>query len=147
MNLVGRKIRGFKFESKDSIRFTDSMEEYIGITGKIISENEFYVTVKFDEVKFAYPIQEALDYILKEEPKELVNHPEHYGGADNPYEAIKVIEAWRLNFNLGSVLKYIARCGKKDEELQELKKARWFIEREIKRMEREAKKDYPIFED
>ena len=32
---------------------------------------------------------------------EEVNHPDHYGGADNPYEAIKVIEAWKLNFNLG----------------------------------------------
>lgn len=77
---------------------------------------------------------------MEVENKELVNHPEHYGGADNPYEAIKVIEAWKLNFNLGSVVKYIARCGKKDEELQELRKARWFIEREINRLEHEKKK-------
>ena len=30
-----------------------------------------------------------------------VDHPKHYGGEDNPYEAIKVIESWDLNFNLG----------------------------------------------
>jgi len=36
-----------------------------------------------------------------------INHPQHYGGKDNPYEAIKVIEAWGLNYNLGNALKYI----------------------------------------
>jgi hypothetical protein len=60
-----------------------------------------------------------------------VNHPKHYGGKDNPYEAIKVIEAWNANFNLGNVLKYISRCGKKDREIQELEKAAWYLNREI----------------
>lgn len=63
--------------------------------------------------------------------KEAVDHPEHYGGKDDPYEAIKVIEAWNLGFNLGNAVKYIARCGKKDADLQELKKAQWYINREI----------------
>jgi hypothetical protein len=44
---------------------------------------------------------------------EAVNHPAHYGGADNPYEAIKVIEAWSLGFCLGNTVKYISRAGKK----------------------------------
>ena len=35
---------------------------------------------------------------------DLVNHPNHYGGKDNPYEAIKVIENWKLNFNLGNAV-------------------------------------------
>lgn len=53
--------------------------------------------------------------------KELVNNPQHYSfGKDNVYEAIKVIEAWDLDFHLGNTVKYIARCGKKDEVLQEL---------------------------
>jgi hypothetical protein len=55
---------------------------------------------------------------------EAVNHPAHYGGADNPYEAIKVIEAWGLGFCLGNTVKYISRAGKKDALLQDLKKAR-----------------------
>lgn len=42
-----------------------------------------------------------------------IEHPRHYGGADNPCEAIKVIEAHDLNFNLGNALKYILRAGKK----------------------------------
>jgi len=65
---------------------------------------------------------------------ERVEHPEHYGGKDNPFEAIKVIEAWDLNFNLGNVVKYICRSDKKNHQttLQDLKKAAWYLEREIK---------------
>tara|TARA_R110000803_G_scaffold109199_1_gene177583 strand:- start:19270 stop:19536 length:267 start_codon:yes stop_codon:yes gene_type:complete len=61
-----------------------------------------------------------------------VNHPEHYGGEVNPYEAIKVIEAWELGFCLGNTIKYISRAGKKDNIVQELEKALWYLEREIK---------------
>src|SRR6478752_7290682 len=60
-----------------------------------------------------------------------VDHPTHYGGKDNPYEAIKVIEGWHLNFNLGNTLKYIARAGHKGNRLEDLKKAAWYLNREI----------------
>ena len=60
-----------------------------------------------------------------------VNHPAHYGGADNPYEAIKVIEAWGLGFCLGNTVKYISRAGKKGDALEDLRKARWYLDREI----------------
>jgi hypothetical protein len=65
--------------------------------------------------------------------KEKVNHPEHYGGKENQYEAIKVIEAWGLGFCLGNVVKYVSRAGKKDKnrELEDLEKARWYLDREI----------------
>lgn len=64
---------------------------------------------------------------------EAVNHPEHYGGKENTYEAIKVIEAWCLGFNLGNTVKYISRAGKKDKTkvIEDLKKALWYLEREI----------------
>lgn len=45
--------------------------------------------------------------------EERIDHPAHYGGADDPYEAIKVIEAWRLGFCLGNCLKYVRRAGHK----------------------------------
>ena len=64
-----------------------------------------------------------------------VNHPPHYGGADNHYEAIKVIEAWGLGFCLGNVVKYISRAGRKGAAVEDLKKARWYLDREIARME------------
>lgn len=64
---------------------------------------------------------------------EYVNNPKHYGGADNTYEAIKVIEAWELGFNLGNAVKYIARAGKKDaaKGIEDLQKAEWYIRRQI----------------
>lgn len=68
---------------------------------------------------------------MEETKKEMVNNPSHYGGKDNPYEAIKVIEAWKLGFNLGNTVKYISRAGKKDALVQELEKARWYLDREI----------------
>ena len=67
---------------------------------------------------------------------ERVNHPAHYGGADNPYEAIKVIEAWHLGFNLGNTVKYIARAEAKGAPIEDLKKARWYIDREIANREK-----------
>lgn len=67
---------------------------------------------------------------------EAVNHPSHYGGADNPYEAIKVIEAWQLGFCLGNTVKYISRAGKKNDALDDLKKAAWYLQREIEKLEK-----------
>lgn len=66
-----------------------------------------------------------------------VNHPQHYGG-DTTYEAIKVIEAWALGFSLGNAVKYIARAGKKNpaKELEDLKKAEWYLGRRINQLEK-----------
>lgn len=67
---------------------------------------------------------------------EAVDHPAHYGGADDPYEAVKVIEAWDLNFNLGNCVKYINRRMRKPktDALEDLKKAAWYLNREIENM-------------
>jgi len=68
----------------------------------------------------------------------MVNNPLHYGGADNPYEAIKVIEAWDLDFHLGNTVKYISRAGKKnpEKELEDLKKAAWYLQRRIDNLQK-----------
>ena len=64
---------------------------------------------------------------------EHVNHPQHYGGLENTYEVIKVIEALEMDFHLGNTFKYIARAGKKgsDKEIQDLEKALWYLQRKI----------------
>jgi Autotransporter beta-domain/Protein of unknwon function (DUF3310) len=69
-----------------------------------------------------------------------INHPKHYGGEDDPYEAIKVVEAWQLSFHLGNVVKYISRAGKKGDVLEDLKKAHWYLDREI--TNREVKRQH-----
>jgi len=72
--------------------------------------------------------------------KEMINGPEHYGGIENPYEVIKVCEAWDLDKDayLFNVVKYIARAGKKnkDKEVEDLKKALWYLNRKIKNLEK-----------
>lgn len=69
---------------------------------------------------------------------EQVNHPSHYGGESNPYEVIKVIDAWELGFSLGNTVKYISRAGKKekDKELQDLKKGLWYLQHHIETLEK-----------
>lgn len=67
--------------------------------------------------------------------REMVVHPAHYGGGENLYEVIRVIEAWELGFHLGNAVKYIARAGKKNDAVEDLRKAAWYISREADRME------------
>lgn len=75
----------------------------------------------------------------KETPKDaltsVVEHPDYYGGKDNPYEAIKVIDAWGLGFCLGNAVKYISRAGKKlgNNKLIDLRKAVWYLQHEIEK--------------
>lgn len=67
---------------------------------------------------------------------EQVNNPEHYGGKENVYEAIKIIENCKLDFCLGNSVKYILRAGKKDKskEVEDLEKAKWYFERKIQNL-------------
>ena len=62
-------------------------------------------------------------------PKDIINKPEHYihGGI----ETWDVIEAWKLNYNLGNVVKYISRADHKGKRLEDLQKARAYLDREI----------------
>lgn len=64
--------------------------------------------------------------------QELVNHPSHYQG--NGLEAIDVIEAFSLGFNIGNVIKYLLRAGRKESYVRDLEKAKWYLEREISRV-------------
>lgn len=69
---------------------------------------------------------------------ERIVHPGHYGG-DVVYETIKVIEAWQLCFHLGNTVKYISRAGKKpgSDELEDLRKAKFYLDRKIRQLEGE----------
>jgi hypothetical protein len=60
-----------------------------------------------------------------------VNHPTHYN--IGKIEVIEAIEDWKLNFNLGNAVKYIARADHKNKPIEDLEKAKWYIEREIER--------------
>lgn len=64
-------------------------------------------------------------------------HTSEYYGKDNPFEPIKVIDHYELNFSLGNVIKYVLRAGKKDGEskLKDLTKAKDYLEHEIEKLE------------
>ncbi len=73
----------------------------------------------------------------KEEPKDKINHPPHY--TQGKFETVQVIEDWELGYHLGNALKYISRYKHKHKtktkQLEDLRKAIWFIERKIKSIE------------
>lgn len=79
-------------------------------------------------------------YIANANSKEWVQHPQHYGGVDNPYEVIKVCEVWELDKDayLFNVVKYVARAGKKNKEteLEDLKKALFYLQRRIESIQK-----------
>lgn len=86
----------------------------------------------------------SIDEVFEGAKKEIeqiddpVSHPSHY--TDGNIEVIDYIEDKKLNFNLGNVIKYISRAGKKDtsKTLQDLKKAQWYLNREISNLEKNA---------
>ena len=75
-------------------------------------------------------IKLALEGIAR---REAVNHPPHYNQGN--IEVIDAIEDWGLDFNSGNVVKYVARHQHKAEPLEDLKKARWYLDRIIKGIE------------
>jgi hypothetical protein len=85
---------------------------------------------------------EIVETAMEQVMSDMVNHPKHYGGADDMYEAIKVIDAWKLNFNLGSAVKYICRAGKKDsaKHIEDLEKAAFYLKHEIDLLKMKARK-------
>jgi hypothetical protein len=76
-------------------------------------------------------LDKALEQLTK--PADPINSPSHYvlGGI----EVIDAIEAWGLGFRLANVVKYVARAAHKGKQLEDLKKARWYLDREISKLE------------
>ena len=67
--------------------------------------------------------------------EETIDHPQHY--TKGKIEVIDFIEDKKLNFHLGNVIKYITRADHKGKKLEDLKKARWYLDREISKLEKE----------
>lgn len=67
---------------------------------------------------------------------DMVNHPPHYRDNGSGVKCITVVE--HMTFNLGNAVKYIWRHNEKGNPLQDLRKAQWYLAREISRLERES---------
>ena len=126
------------------LNFTNDFERIKkGSIGKIVAKytKYNYYLVKFEDYDKSLYLHENDFKVLSNvsiQKTESVNNPSHYGGKDNPYEAIKVIQNWNLSFELGNVVKYISRAGKKDanKHIEDLKKAAQYLNFEIEKLEK-----------
>lgn len=121
-NKIGKStITIRKYESGDILPSLKSVYEIAKVLeisdSDIIGEVEVYTGCDID----------------RQYEKEMVNHPSHY---NQGIEAIDYIESHKLSFCLGNVVKYITRAKHKGTELQDLKKASWYLQREIDRLEK-----------
>lgn len=65
---------------------------------------------------------------------DVVNHPQHYTSHPSGVECISVTE--HFNFNIGNAMKYLWRAGLKGRQVEDLEKARWYVERELSRLKK-----------
>ena len=110
---------------------------YTGTMGKKIKigDNETpYFTTFFDAWRSAYQMMQPTPNHTEQQP-DMVNHPPHY--TVNGIEVIDVIENYKLNYRLGNVVKYVLRADLKGNRLQDLKKALWYLQREIEQSEKQ----------
>ena len=106
-----------------------------------ISKKQITMPAKPKISKEEYSFSGTPEYAIPiRKETEMVNGPQHYGGVDNPYEVIKVCEAWGLDKDayLFNVVKYVARAGKKDpqKELEDLKKAVFYLQRKVENLQK-----------
>ena len=114
-------------EPKKKVSPNDNQSEKVNEVAPVISKMETTESyIKADSVKDLY------DVTTDKKPNRIINaidHPSHYNRGK--IEVIDFIEDQGLSFHLGNVVKYIARAGSKGDKLEDLKKARWYLDRYI----------------
>jgi len=145
-NLIGRKVRGFNVKDNDHFPYSIKMDKHIGETGVI----EYYsaafdaLSVRFNAVDVCnYPASEIEKHLLPIDEKtsnELngtTEKPVYYTN-EQGIDVFSVADVFKITEpRLFSALKYILRCGKKDDAVQELKKAKHCLELLIDKLEKE----------
>jgi hypothetical protein len=92
-----------------------------------LDPNTMKLAADISDLKYSDPVKK---------PYDIINSPKHYNFSD--VEPIKAIESWNLGFHLGNAIKYIARAKHKGNELEDLKKAQYYLDRYIKCLERDS---------
>ena len=124
-----------KYNVGDEIRFNGAMYRITNVV-----DDNYVVRDEINRLSFNFPCSEVDIYAMRptEKPKDsAVDHPSYYQGK---IEVIDFIEVKGLGFNLGNCVKYISRCylKHKDNPVEDLKKARWYLDREIARIEKKG---------
>lgn len=139
-NLIGKKVRGFKFDGiHNGVFYTEEMEKYIGEIGTIKNSNKEVVRVQFKSDWFIYPASLIEQHLVEEDPEQdNVNSPSHYtkGGIEciDSIEASITDEAF-LGYLKGNVQKYVFRYESKSNPAEDLKKAQWYLNKLISKLE------------
>lgn len=102
------------------------------IANQICQDRPFF-EMDYDEINYLFEIA-GLSTVADDTDEDPVNNPAHYN--DCAIKPIDYIEDHNLGFHLGNAVKYISRAGKKSKitEIQDLKKAIWYIERRIQQL-------------
>ena len=120
--------------------YKGSLEDLINLLlqGTTIELQNGHDPVTLKDFKVSLPPISFTDEMFARKP-EAVDHPSHYGGADDPFEHIKVCEAKGWGYHIGNCTKYLWRLGlKTPDALEDAKKARWYLDRYIQNLERET---------
>lgn len=128
------------FSKGDKVKYVGDDTRFEGIVGVVSSVEDFdddsqVVRVDSEQAYHGFILVGGSELEISEEP-DPVNHPAHYTWLPGGVEVIDITE--QFNFRLGNALKYILRSDQKGKRLEDLKKARWYLDREIAKTEEEA---------
>jgi hypothetical protein len=136
----GLNVEAIKFEyglyfRKDGLCITQLFSNY-GNPNDLpeITYSDFIASLESDKEDWIIPPSALPIQTSVEQAPDMVNHPPHY--TVNGIEVIDVIENYKLNYRLGNVVKYVLRADLKGNRLQDLKKALWYLQREIDKTEK-----------
>lgn len=122
----------------DVVQYDWDSQKYVFVPGALLTSGEFPMWLEeLNRMKMPNPMRNFTDEEIEEdilpEGQRTHNHPDYYGGEDNVYEVIKIIEHYNLSFCAGNALKYLIRAGKKmlADEIHDLNKGLWYYKREI----------------
>ena len=104
---------------------------FIGIVNEVKTHS---VIIHHSNSLWDYQKNRIVEVLTNKKEQTSISTPSHYNNGKG-YDVIDFCNDYKLNFNRGSAVKYIARSGKKDNEIEDLKKAIDFIQREIKYLE------------
>jgi hypothetical protein len=141
--------KAIKFETEQELNHLAELAKSYGLNvyslSEIIDSKRYFRNVStcayYSDFNNSNDLPEITysDFIASLQPIEpqpdMVNHPKHYNV--DGYEVIDIIDAFKLNFNMGNALKYLLRADRKGNKLQDLKKALWYLQREIEQSEKQ----------
>ena len=120
-------------------RLSSTFKHYSNYANNLHNDTEIHYSdfvASIEAVKESKTVDNILmSHEVRDNKPDMVNHPSHYNVKG--FEVIDIIDAYNLNFNMGNALKYLLRADRKGNKVQDLKKALWYLQREIEQSEKQ----------